>query len=52
VLGQGVVDGVFLLLAVGGQVDELLGAAVDLPLLVVHDALAQGLVGRLLVRWT
>ena len=32
-----------------GQVDEALGAAVDLALLVVHDALAQRLVGGLLL---
>ncbi|MCY1516836.1 hypothetical protein D9M68_514930 [compost metagenome] len=49
-LGQCFVDGlVDFLLAAGRQVDELLGAAVHLTALVIHDALAQGLVGRGLV---
>ena len=37
------------LLGVGRQVDELLGPAVDLAPLVVHDALAQRLVGGVLL---
>jgi len=40
-----IVDGVFEFLRVGGQVDEFLGAAVNLAALVIHDALAQCTVG-------
>ena len=47
-VGQGIVDGVFQLLSVAGQSDELLGAAVLLAAFVVHDAFAQCLVGSLL----
>ena len=49
VLGQGVVNGVFNFRGVGRQVDEFFGTPVDLPALVIHDALAQGLVSHGLV---
>jgi hypothetical protein len=50
VFGQRVVDGVFRVLGIGGQVHEFLRSAVDLAALVIHDALAQGPVrGVLLV---
>ena len=48
VVGQGVVNGVFTVLGVGGQGHELLGAAVLLAALVVHDAAAQRGVGGFL----
>ncbi|MNT01057.1 hypothetical protein D3C72_1355080 [compost metagenome] len=48
-LGQGFVDGVVALLLGLRQVDELLGPPVVLPLFVVHDALAQRIVGHFLV---
>ena len=48
-VGQGVVDRLVQLAAAGRQHDEFLGAAVDLAALVVHQALAQGAVGGVLV---
>ena len=49
VVGQRVADEGLALVGGLGQVDELFGAAVGLAALVVHDAAAQGVVGRLLV---
>ena len=49
-LVQGLVDGVFHLLGVGGQRQEFLWAPVNLAALKVHDAAAQSLVSRLLLR--
>ena len=49
VAGQRIVDRFFGFLRVVGEGDELLGAAVVLAALVVHDALAQGRVGGVLV---
>jgi hypothetical protein len=37
------------LAAIGRQVDVVLGAAIDLPLLVIHDAPAKGVIGERLL---
>ena len=46
---QGLGDARVELLRVGGQIDVVFRAAVDLPLLEVHDAPAQGVIGQRLV---
>ena len=48
-VGQCVVNGVVNVVRVCGQLDELLGSAVMLAPLKVHDAAAQSAVGRILV---
>ena len=48
-VGQGVVNRVVDFPGVGRQVDEPFGTAVNLPAFVIHDALAQRLVGHRLV---
>ena len=49
-LVQGLVDGVFQFLRLGGQRQEFFGPPVNLAALKVHDAAAQSLVSRLLLR--
>ena len=45
---QHVINGVFHFLGVAGQGDEFFGPAVHLTTLIVHDALSQSLVSRIL----
>ena len=49
VIGQGVVDRIIFVRSVGGQIDKSLGAAINLPPFIVHQTLAQGFVGHLLL---
>ena len=45
---QHLIDGIFHLLRLGGQLNEFFGTAVNLSALKVHDALTQGLIGCIL----
>ena len=49
VFQQGVVDGLFTLLCIGGQVDERFRAAIAVTALVIENAAAHGLIGDVLV---